>query len=78
MLVYNQKLAAVIDWECAGLYPRFWISTKPSVCRRLNFYPPIQGIDEVEWRKRLRMKVQDRGYPRFVEWFMEWQKTKSR
>ncbi|KAJ5561771.1 hypothetical protein N7461_000532 [Penicillium sp. DV-2018c] len=78
ILVYNKRLSAIIDWECAGFYPRFWISTKPSVSRGLNFHPPIPGIDETEWRKRLRMKLEDRGYPRFAEWFMEWRTTKSR
>jgi serine/threonine protein kinase len=78
ILIYDQRLAAIIDWESAGFYPHFWISTKPSVSRGLDFCPPIPGIDETEWRKRLRMKLQDRGYPRFAEWFMEWRKSKSR
>ncbi|KAJ5446744.1 hypothetical protein N7445_001565 [Penicillium cf. griseofulvum] len=78
ILVSNQKLSAIIDWECAGFYPRFWISTKPSVSPGLNFHPPISGIDETEWRKRLRTKLEERGYPRFAEWFMEWRRTKSR
>lgn len=29
----SQKLSAIINWESAGFYPRFWISTKPSVSR---------------------------------------------
>ncbi|KAJ5697264.1 hypothetical protein N7488_010948 [Penicillium malachiteum] len=78
ILVFNEKLSAIIDWECAGFYPRFWISTKPSVSPGLNFHPPIPGIEEIVWRKRLRTKLEEHGYPRFAEWFMEWRKTKSR
>ncbi|KAJ6126091.1 hypothetical protein N7471_010584 [Penicillium samsonianum] len=78
IIVSNQKLSAIIDWESAGFYPRFWISTKPSVSRGLNFHPPIPGIAETEWRKRLRVKLEDSGYPRFAEWYMEWKNTNSR
>jgi hypothetical protein len=78
IMIFNQKLSAIIDWESAGYYPRFWISTKPSVSPGLNFHPPIPKIAETEWRKRLRMKLEDHGYPRYAEWFMEWKNTKSR
>ena len=74
ILVHNKKLSAIIDWECAGFYPRFWISTKPSVSPGLNFYPPIPGVDEIEWRKRLRIKLEESGYPRFAKWFLEWRR----
>lgn len=78
ILVSNHRLSAIIDWECAGFYPRFWVSTKPSVSPGLNFHPPILGIPDTEWRRRLRVKLEERGYPRFVEWFMDLRKTKSR
>jgi len=77
IIVRDQKLSAIIDWESAGFYPRFWISTKPSVSPGLNFHPPISGVHEGEWRKRLRMKLEELGYPRFADWFMEWRRTKS-
>ncbi|CDM28158.1 Protein kinase-like domain [Penicillium roqueforti FM164] len=78
IIVSNQKLLAIINWESAGFYPRFWISTKPSISRGMNFHPPIPGIEETEWRKRLRVKLEEHGYPRFADWFMEWMRTKSR
>lgn len=78
ILVFNNKPAGIIDWESAGFYPRFWISTKPSVSPGLDFHPPIPGISDHEWRKRLRMELEDRGYPRFAEWFMGWRRTKTR
>lgn len=77
ILVSNQR-SAIIDWESAGFYPHFWIATKPSVSRGLNFHPPISGIEETEWRKRLIQKLEERGYPRFPDWFMKWMMTKSR
>lgn len=78
IMVSNNQISAIIDWEAAGFYPRFWISTKPSVSPGLDFYPPIPGVEDIEWRRRLRMKLEEQGYPRFAEWFMEWRRSRSR
>lgn len=78
IIISNNQISAIIDWEAAGFSPRFWISTKPSVSPGLDFYPPIPGVDDIEWRRRLRMKLEEQGYPRFADWFMEWRKSKSR
>lgn len=78
IMITDQKVSAIIDWEAAGFYPHFWICTKPSVSRGLNFHPPISGVDEVEWRRKLRIKLQSYGFPRYAEWFLEWRKTKAR
>lgn len=78
IIISNNELSAIIDWEASGFYPRFWISTKPSVSPGLDFYPPIPGVDDFEWRRRLRFKLEEQGYPRFAEWFMQWRKSKSR
>lgn len=78
IIISNKKISAIIDWEATGFYPRFWIATKPSVSPGLDFHPPIPGVDDVEWRRRLRMKLEEYHYPRFAEWYMEWRKTKSR
>lgn len=78
IIIKDQKVSGIIDWEAAGFYPHFWICTKPSVSRGLNFYPPISGVDEVEWRRKLRLKLQSYGFPRYAEWFLEWRETKGR
>lgn len=77
IMVSNQKISAIIDWESAEFYSRFWIATKPSVSPGLDFYPPIPGVEDVEWRRRLRAGLEENGYPRFSEWYMKW-KTISR
>lgn len=78
IIVPNNRISAIIDWEGAGFYPRFWVSTKPSVSPGLDFYPPIPGVEDIEWGRKPRMKLEEQGYPRFAEWYMEWRKTKSR
>lgn len=78
IIVSNKKISGIIDWEAAGFYPRFWIATKPSVSPGLDFHPPIPDVDDLEWRRRLRMKLEEHGYPRFAEWYMKWRKTKSK
>lgn len=78
IIITEQKVSAIIDCEAAGFYPHFWISTKPSVSPGLNFHPPISNVDEVEWRRKLRIKLQSYGFLRHAEWFLEWSKTKGR
>jgi hypothetical protein len=72
MITEENEIAAIIDWESAGFYPRFWISTKPSVSPGLDFDPSIPGVEDVEWRRRLRIRLEEVGYPRFADWYMEW------
>ena len=74
----NHKVSAIIDWEAAGFYPRLWISTKPSVSSELDFHPLISGVEDLEWRRRLRIRLEEHGYPRFAEWFIEWRKTTAK
>lgn len=64
------SVAGVLDWEGAGYYPDFWIATKPSVSPGLDFDPPIEGYEDGEWRKSLRIELQRLGYPRASEWYM--------
>ena len=66
------RLAGILDWEAAGYYPAFWISTKPSVSPGLDFCPPVADCEDFEWRKRLRIELERMGYPRASEWFMKW------
>ena len=70
------RVAGIIDWETAGYYPAFWIATKPSVSPGLDFCPSIAGCDDFEWRKRLRMELERRGYPQAAEWYMKWKGLK--
>lgn len=79
IMVLGGKVVGILDWEAAGYYPLFWIATKPSVSRGLDFCPSIAGWDDFEWRRRLRMELEGRGYPQASEWYMEWRKvSKSR
>ena len=73
IIVSNGSVAGIIDWEAAGYYPRFWIATKPSVSPGLDFCPPIAKFDDCEWRKRLRIKLEETwGFPQAFGWYMKW------
>ncbi|PGG95484.1 hypothetical protein AJ79_10036 [Helicocarpus griseus UAMH5409] len=78
MVSEDGSITGILDWEAAGFYPRFWIATKPSIAPGLNFSPSIAGIEEFEWRKRLRMELENRGYPQASGWYMEWRRARPR
>lgn len=76
IIISNGCVAGIIDWEAAGYYPRFWIATKPSVSSGLDFCPPIAESNDFDWRKRLRIELEDGGYPQVSGWFMTWRKAR--
>ncbi|ODH44306.1 hypothetical protein ACO22_00926 [Paracoccidioides brasiliensis] len=53
MVSKDRSILGILDWEPAGFYPRFWIAIKPSVAPGLDICPPIAGIEEFEWRRRI-------------------------
>lgn len=61
IIIANNKISAIIDGEAAGFYPRFWISTKLLVSPGFDFDLSIPGVDDVEWRRRLRMKLEEQA-----------------
>ncbi|KAJ5786615.1 uncharacterized protein N7503_011827 [Penicillium pulvis] len=77
IMVHNNRVSAIIDWESAGFYPHFWISTKPSVSPGFDFDPPTPGVEDFEWRRLLRTKLQELGYPRYADWYMKWRGIES-
>ncbi|KAL9099008.1 MAG: hypothetical protein Q9163_005428 [Psora crenata] len=76
IIVSDGKVAGIIDWESAGYYPRFWISTKPSVSPGFDFCPSVEGFIDGEWRRGLRIELERWGYPAAGEWYMKWFRLK--
>jgi hypothetical protein len=74
IMVQDGAIVAIIDWESAGYYPRFWIATKPSVSPGLDFYPSIPGVFDHEWREMLKQRLIDNGYPWAAPWWTGWRK----
>ncbi|OAX85189.1 hypothetical protein ACJ72_00418 [Emergomyces africanus] len=60
MVSKDGSITDILDWEAAGFYPRFWMATKPSIAPGLDFSPLIAGIEEFEWKKRLRLELENR------------------
>ncbi|EEQ86796.2 uncharacterized protein BDCG_01916 [Blastomyces dermatitidis ER-3] len=78
MVSKDGSITGILDWEAAGFYPHFWIVTKPSVAPGLDFSPHIAGIEEFEWRKQLRLELENRGYPQASGWYMEWRRARPK
>ena len=45
ILVKDGKLAAIIDWECAGWYPEYW------ECTMLNYHSTLRRTTDVFWKQ---------------------------
>ncbi|VUC36996.1 unnamed protein product [Clonostachys rosea] len=70
ILVSNDgRVTGIIDWECAGYFPRSWISTKPQVSDEF-LMDDVPGVDDVtEWQRRLADTLEERGFvPEREEW----------
>jgi hypothetical protein len=70
MVSANGEVTGILDWEATGFYPSFWIATKPSVAPDLDFYPSEPEIDDYEWRRSLKIKLESRCYPQAAAWYM--------
>lgn len=63
------QVKAVLDWESAGFYPRFWISLKPYISA--GFYLAPTATDRYEWVDILEEKLSAIGFElnaKHVEW----------
>ncbi len=52
------------------------VTEKPSVSPGLNFDPPVAGFIDAEWRKRLRIALEEKGFVRAADWYMSWRSTR--
>ncbi|KAK6819449.1 hypothetical protein PG987_015932 [Apiospora arundinis] len=57
----------IIDWEIAGFVPWEWIMTKFRVSAGLDL--PWQGDSRLEYRRRVRLKMGELGFPDVVDAF---------
>ncbi|KAB8596109.1 hypothetical protein FH972_025818 [Carpinus fangiana] len=72
IILFNGSVAAIVDWESAGFYPRFWIATKPSVSPGFDFHPPLDDVESYQWRKVLKERLESKGFAPVSDWWMEW------
>lgn len=64
----ERNVAAIIDWESAAFYPRFWIATKPLVSAGFN----LGGADRYEWGVLLSRALEEKGFKADVELYRSW------
>ncbi|KAL4801674.1 hypothetical protein BDV18DRAFT_71758 [Aspergillus unguis] len=63
------KIQAILDWESAGFYPKFWISLKPYMSQ--GFCLPVAD-DRYAWADLLIAKLAEKGFVldmACVEWY---------
>lgn len=65
-------VSAILDWESAGFYPKFWISLKPYRSGGFNLDAP--GDSRYEWTDLLESKLSDLGFV-LDHTIVKWQKT---
>ena len=65
------ELTGIIDWECAGFHPRFWVASLPSCSPHFDFNGKHAEGYVYEWRKGLIKKLQAKGYPALGDWYIE-------
>lgn len=61
-------LVAIIDWESAAFYPRFWIATKPLFSAGFN----LAGSDRSEWAFLLSNALERRGFKADADLYRSW------
>lgn len=66
--VADQVVVGVIDWECAGFFPRHWIRTKFRMCSSMD----LPEGDTSDWRARVQRKLGEEGFPEVAEAWMVW------
>ena len=64
----------IIDWEIAGFVPIEWIRTKFRVSSGMN----LSSGDELDWRRRVMLRMGEVGFTDVVKQFVAWSEDKSR
>lgn len=70
----DNNVAAVIDWESAAFYPRFWIATKPLVSAGFYLSCGDRG-DRHEWAELLSRALEAKGFEADMEMYQRWRAT---
>ena len=57
----NGHIKAILDWESAGFYPKFWIASKLVVSLAFNLNP-TEETKKGAWRELLGSMLKKQGY----------------
>ena len=72
-LIYNHGQIAPIDWECAGWFPKEWVTTKFLVSRGMEL-EDVEGDGRYEFGKGVSKHLARHGYTDIVERFKTWRR----
>ncbi|CZT13887.1 uncharacterized protein RCO7_05100 [Rhynchosporium graminicola] len=61
IMVRDNKVVGILDWESAGFYPRCWIALKPTLSAGFFLRPTVQ-TEKVAWRNLLGKMLEKEGF----------------
>lgn len=73
----GNSVAAIIDWEVAAYFPRFWVATRPDS----NWAFRLESTTDAEksgWAKLLVRALETREFRSLKTVYLEWHKAQKR
>lgn len=69
------RVAAIIDWEAAAYFPRFWVATKPASTRPFQL-ESATGAERNAWVKLLVSALEKKGFDNLDTIYLKWDHAK--
>jgi hypothetical protein len=73
----GDKVAAIIDWEAAAYFPRFWVATRPASNWAFRLSHPNSGADKNEWSELFVAALEEKGFPSLQMAYTKWNNAKT-
>jgi hypothetical protein len=68
----GEEISGIIDWESAGVYPRFWIGTKPLVSAGFYLSPGQDWEKRKAWSVIFANALEQRGFGPQLDVYKSW------
>jgi hypothetical protein len=73
----GDKIAAIIDWESAGYYPKFWVATRPAASWAYRLEGTSTDAEKYEWRTLLVEALEMKEFSSAISVYTKWSKEKT-
>ena len=71
----GDNVTAIIDWEAAGYFPRFWVATRPASNPAYRLSDPNSDAEKNEWSKMLVEALEGIGFSCLDTAYTKWNKA---
>jgi len=71
IMVLDNSISGILDWESAAYYPRFWIATKPRLSA--GFYLQKDRTYPKAWSNMLADMLGFHGFPQDIQGYNKWE-----